>query len=127
MLGAFVGIGGWRAKLLLPYGLSPCKLRVFQVQHGLRYSAGREALGLKLLFNAPIAQFGGAMVENGRQDAGFVDETFGLEVVEGLCQLAWHLLVRGQFANQLSPRVFALRQKPQRTSFEGQLKPGLSH
>jgi hypothetical protein len=79
------------------------------------------------LLDSAIAQFGRAVIENRLQDAGFVDETFGLKVVQCLCQLAWHFLVRGQFANQLSPRVFALRQKPQRTSFEGQLKPRLSH
>jgi hypothetical protein len=82
---------------------------------------------LKLLLDSAIAQLGRAVIENRFQDAGFVDETFGLEVVECFCQLAWHFFVGGQFANQLSPRVFALRQKPQRTSFEGQLKPGLSH
>jgi hypothetical protein len=79
------------------------------------------------LFDAAIAQFGSAVIDDGLQDAGFVNETFGLEVVQCLCQFAWHFFMGGQLANQLSPRVFALRQKPQRTSFEGQLKPRLSH
>jgi hypothetical protein len=82
---------------------------------------------LKLLLDAAIAKFGGSVIEDRLQDASFVDETFGLEVVQCLCQLAWHFFVRRQFANQLSPRVFALRQKPKRTSFERQLKPRLSH
>ena len=81
MFGAFGGICGWRAKLFLPHTLGTLKFRVFQVQHGLRYSAGCESLGLKLLLDAAVTEFGGAMVENGLLDAGFVDETFGLEVV----------------------------------------------
>jgi hypothetical protein len=82
---------------------------------------------LELLLDAAIAQLGGAVVDDRFQHTRFVDETFGLQIVQGLGQFARHFFVGRQFANQLSPRVFALRQKPQRTSFEGQLKPRLSH
>ena len=81
MLGPLIGVCSRGAKLLLPNDLSPCKFRVFQIDHGLRYCSRRQTLGLELLFDAAIAQFGGAVIEDRLQDPGFVNETFGLELV----------------------------------------------
>ena len=83
----------------------------------LHHVAG-DALGVELLADARGAHDAGAAVEHRVDHARFTDEILGLQIVQKGREIVSLLYMLGQFALQLRPRMFALREQPQGAAFE---------